>query len=297
MLRLVVAGLSMLLLAPIALAQNDAPKIIRGQLNADDDFDAKRKKSYHKVHVVKLMAGKTYQIDLTASFDTFLRLEDSNKNELAFDDDGGNGFNSRLSFSPRKTADYRIIVTSFPPEKTGTYRLSIRKPSKLQAKFQKLQNEYQQAKAAILSKYRKAKGDAEKQKVLQQYYAVGGQFAPKALAFVMKHKNDPVAKSAVQWLVLSLRVGDALQTRYENAYKNKDKNASKLYDEAVETLEQLSKSFPAYKSRMESSLFKLQNLSIGKKAPEIDAEDIDGVRFKLSDYRGKVVVLDFWGDW
>jgi hypothetical protein len=25
--------------------------------------------------------------------------------------------------------------------------------------------------------------------------------------------------------------------------------------------------------------------------------DIDGNRFKLSDYRGKVVVLDFWGHW
>ncbi|MBT7257007.1 MAG: redoxin domain-containing protein [Planctomycetaceae bacterium] len=34
-----------------------------------------------------------------------------------------------------------------------------------------------------------------------------------------------------------------------------------------------------------------------KVAPEIAAEDIDGVKFKLSDYRGKVVVLDFWGDW
>ena len=32
-------------------------------------------------------------------------------------------------------------------------------------------------------------------------------------------------------------------------------------------------------------------------APEIQGEDIDGKRFKLSDYRGKVVVLDFWGHW
>ncbi len=31
--------------------------------------------------------------------------------------------------------------------------------------------------------------------------------------------------------------------------------------------------------------------------PEIEAEDLDGVTFKLSDYRGKVVVLDFWGNW
>jgi cytochrome oxidase Cu insertion factor (SCO1/SenC/PrrC family) len=39
------------------------------------------------------------------------------------------------------------------------------------------------------------------------------------------------------------------------------------------------------------------DLEIGKLAPEIEGEDIDGVPFKLSDYRGKVVVLDFWGDW
>lgn len=44
-------------------------------------------------------------------------------------------------------------------------------------------------------------------------------------------------------------------------------------------------------------LFELQQLGIGKVAPEIAGEDIDGVPFKLSDYRGKVVVLDFWGDW
>lgn len=38
-------------------------------------------------------------------------------------------------------------------------------------------------------------------------------------------------------------------------------------------------------------------INIGQIAQEIDGEDIDGVRFKLSDYRGKVVVLDFWGHW
>lgn len=44
-------------------------------------------------------------------------------------------------------------------------------------------------------------------------------------------------------------------------------------------------------------LFVIQNLSIGKAAPDILGTDLDGVAFKLSDYRGKVVVLDFWGDW
>ncbi len=44
-------------------------------------------------------------------------------------------------------------------------------------------------------------------------------------------------------------------------------------------------------------LFEIQHLGIGKEAPDIEGTDLDGVAFKLSDYRGKVVVIDFWGDW
>ncbi len=36
---------------------------------------------------------------------------------------------------------------------------------------------------------------------------------------------------------------------------------------------------------------------IGKPAQEIAGKDLDGVAFKLTDYRGKVVLLDFWGYW
>jgi hypothetical protein len=44
-------------------------------------------------------------------------------------------------------------------------------------------------------------------------------------------------------------------------------------------------------------LFELHNLAIGQTAPDIEGEDVQGKKFKLSDYRGKVVVIDFWGDW
>lgn len=40
-----------------------------------------------------------------------------------------------------------------------------------------------------------------------------------------------------------------------------------------------------------------EELEIGQKAPDIRGEDVDGVSFALSDYEGKVVLLDFWGDW
>ena len=36
---------------------------------------------------------------------------------------------------------------------------------------------------------------------------------------------------------------------------------------------------------------------VGTPAPEIEAADLDGVSFKLSEYRGKAVLLDFWGYW
>lgn len=49
--------------------------------------------------------------------------------------------------------------------------------------------------------------------------------------------------------------------------------------------------------RIDGAQFKREKLQMGMVAPDIEGEDIDGVKFKLSDYRGKVVVLDFWGDW
>lgn len=44
-------------------------------------------------------------------------------------------------------------------------------------------------------------------------------------------------------------------------------------------------------------LFESRRLQIGMTVPDIEGEDIDGVEFKLSDYRGKVIMIDFWGDW
>jgi WD40 repeat protein/S1-C subfamily serine protease len=45
------------------------------------------------------------------------------------------------------------------------------------------------------------------------------------------------------------------------------------------------------------AIFSIEHLSIGKKGPEITGNDVDGKTFKLSDYKGKVVVLDFFADW
>jgi AhpC/TSA family len=47
----------------------------------------------------------------------------------------------------------------------------------------------------------------------------------------------------------------------------------------------------------ERALFSVNSLQVGQVAPEIEGKDADGTSFKLSDYRGKVVVLSFYGFW
>jgi len=77
-----------------------------------------------------------------------------------------------------------------------------------------------------------------------------------------------------------------------------EKDAEKLFETAADKFAEV----PMYGEETlgdlaKGQLFEIRNLGIGKTAPEIEGEDLDGTPFKLSDYRGKVVVIDFWGNW
>ena len=47
---------------------------------------------------------------------------------------------------------------------------------------------------------------------------------------------------------------------------------------------------------VEGSVF-ARDLEVGKTVPDLAGSDLDGVDFKLSQYKGKVTVIDFWGVW
>jgi AhpC/TSA family len=44
-----------------------------------------------------------------------------------------------------------------------------------------------------------------------------------------------------------------------------------------------------------AALFEIRKLKVGEEVPDIEGPDQDGKKFKLSDYKGKVVLLNFWG--
>jgi hypothetical protein len=91
----------------------------------------------------------------------------------------------------------------------------------------------------------------------------------------------------------------AAQAKRENSV-----DADQRAAEAEALFERVAKEFADVKSYQgtladaaKGELFEIRFLAIGKVAPDIEGEDIDGKSLKLSDYRGKVVLLDFWGNW
>jgi hypothetical protein len=80
------------------------------------------------------------------------------------------------------------------------------------------------------------------------------------------------------------RVAREVEALFARAEKYGDVKVPELYVGSGGTVGEKAK----------TALFQIRNLAVGKEAPDVEGEDQDGKRFKLSDYRGKVVLLDFW---
>jgi len=97
----------------------------------------------------------------------------------------------------------------------------------------------------------------------------------------------------------TLGLGKALAEKTD-ALGEKPAEADKAAAEAEKYLlaaADLYKDDQARKKDIDAELRVIRTMRVGKEAPDIKAPDLDGKEFKLSDYRGKVVMLDFWGNW
>ena len=79
-----------------------------------------------------------------------------------------------------------------------------------------------------------------------------------------------------------------------------EREAEALYEKTIREFPDdrpMGDAFPPLGEQAEGGLFSLRHVRVGRPAPDIDGEDVDGRPIKLSDYRGKVVVLTFWASW
>jgi predicted Zn finger-like uncharacterized protein len=109
---------------PITLNANGAFHVNTVLTNRDPLRDRRHTKTFS----IRMEAGKTYEINMISDdIDCYLFLLDENGGVLSQDDDGGDGLDSRIVFTPPRTATYRIEATSFVERERGNFELSIRR--------------------------------------------------------------------------------------------------------------------------------------------------------------------------
>jgi ATP-dependent DNA ligase len=81
------------------------------------------------------------------------------------------------------------------------------------------------------------------------------------------------------------------------AAENVRKESEQLFERAADKYADVKYGRGTVGDKAKGELFEVRFLAIGKPVPDIEGEDADGKKFKLSDYKGKVVMLDFWGHW
>jgi peroxiredoxin len=224
--------------------------------------------------------------------------------------------------------------TTFGQAETGEFTLTVVPGSEKQGQFKQLQDDYQKVAVDLGQKYSLSKSEDEKEKIFDQFFEAVLDYAIKFNAFAEANAADPINKDASKMCsqLLSLAssqaksaaagakfrelmtsakskdvqgmaavaLGGNLILQYEKAHQTKDKATAKLADEAESMLKQAKTKYGdlgTIGKQADDMLDLLQHRSAGKTAAEITGEDIDGKKFKLSDYKGKVVVLYFWGSW
>jgi thiol-disulfide isomerase/thioredoxin len=265
------AGAALVLAAPAARAGDDDEKKpedkpakamkLKGKLTEDDPFDTKRLKSHAKSHKVKLAAGKTYRIDCKSDdFDSYLRLEDSEGNEVAFDDDGGGFPHARIVYKAKKGGLYKLIVTTFKPGDTGAYSVTVAEAGaadKLEGRIKGIMTLPPDEQRAVFAEVNKALSE---KKDLGQAEAM---MAYRLAAGLERGNNEKLAAEAYAAF-------------------------AKLFADNTD---------PKVKSVAERFAGSARRMKLLGNEMVIKGPLVNGKEFDWKKYKGKVVLVDFWATW
>jgi peroxiredoxin len=167
-------------------------------------------------------------------------------------------------------------------DSTHSYTISGSQESEKIQEFNKLSNIFGEKTSKIVAEYQ-AKAAAlghESDSLMSVYRPMFIASQNDYSTAVLKFVNDNKSSLAAFYAATSLE-----QYKYEQqlvAYADAIKNSFKDNGAVQEFLKQMDLVRPT---------------SVGHKAPEFAIGDLEGKPVKLSDYKGKYVMLDFWASW
>jgi thiol-disulfide isomerase/thioredoxin len=121
----------------------------------------------------------------------------------------------------------------------------------------------------------------------------------KERAWVARTLNDPIRGEILARTYESLGQARIQQLRSLDAEKL-EREAEERFHRTIKEfgdLQPMGMDYQPLGDQAKGELFEIQHLSIGRIVPELDGEDLDRKPLKLSDFRGKVVVVSFWATW
>ena len=119
------AGMLIAALVVAPLMATAAERVFEGRLSKDD-MVVPTDGSYYQVHEIVAEAGQELVIDLMSSdFDAYLIVH-APSGEVFTDDDGGEGFNSRLSITAEESGTWKVFANTIGRGEVGQYRLVVR---------------------------------------------------------------------------------------------------------------------------------------------------------------------------
>jgi thiol-disulfide isomerase/thioredoxin len=115
----------------------------------------------------------------------------------------------------------------------------------------------------------------------------------KLLRAIVAKNPDPEVQANARFALAKLLKEQADESGDEPVAEE----AGRLFERVTADYGQVESGGNKLADRAVRELFELRRLGVGREAPEIAGEDLDGRPMKLIDYRGKAVVLSFWGTW
>jgi len=139
-------------------------------------------------------------------------------------------------------------------------------------------------------------GSAGVWEAAQQLYRTPRAQAEPVLRAIIKNNTNPEDRCAATHALATVLFNASENLTTPEAKKDREEAKSLFMDVIANYATVTVQGFkPADQSA--AVLYEMENLAIGCVAPDIEGKDASGTPFKLSEYRGKNVLLVFWGSW